>query len=159
VKVAVTGKGGVGKSTLAAALAQLLAGRGRSVLAVDADPDANLAASLGLPAAARERIVPLARQAELIAARTGAGGGAYGAMFKLNPEVSDVADLFACRHRGVALLVLGAVERGGGGCACPASVFLKSLVADLVLRRGETLILTWRPASSTWAAARRGVST
>ena len=141
MKVAVTGKGGVGKTTLAAALAQLLAGRGRAVLAVDADPDANLAASLGLPAAARAKLVPLARQTELIAARTGAAGATWGAMFKLNPEVSDVADAFATRHRGIALLVLGAVERGGAGCACPASVFLKTLVSELVLRRGEALIL------------------
>lgn len=141
MKLAISGKGGVGKSTLAAALAQLLAGRGRTVLAVDADPDANLAASLGIPAAVRARLLPLARQTDLIAARTGAASATYGAMFKLNPEVSDIADTFAYRHRGVALLVLGAVERGGAGCACPANVFLKALVSELVLRRDETLIL------------------
>jgi hypothetical protein len=113
MKVAISGKGGVGKSTLAAALALLLAERGRKVLALDADPDANLATALGIPAAAQEAIVPIARQAALIEERTGAKVRQYGQIFKLNPEVSDLADRFAFHHRGVALLVLGAVQRGG----------------------------------------------
>lgn len=141
MKIAVTGKGGVGKSTLAAALALLLARRGRQVLAVDADPDANLAAALGIPAATRAGIVPIARQAELVAARTGAQPGRFGQLFKLNPDVADIADAYAWRHQGVALLVLGAVQRGGGGCACPENVLLKALVANLVLRRNEALIM------------------
>ena len=131
----------MGKSTLAAALALLLARRGRKVLAVDADPDANLAASLGVPADERRRIVPIARQIALIEERTGAKVGRSGQIFKLNPDVSDIADTFAWRHAGVALLVLGAVERGGGGCACPENVLLKALVSDVVLNRDETLVL------------------
>jgi CO dehydrogenase maturation factor len=141
MKLAVTGKGGVGKSTLAAALALLLARRGKIVLAVDADPDANLAASLGVPAAERRRMVPISRQIALIEERTGAKVGRSGQVFKLNPEVSDIADTFAWRHSGVSLLVLGAVERGGGGCACPENVLLKSLVSELVLNRDETLVM------------------
>ena len=141
MKLAITGKGGVGKSTLAAALSLLLARRGRTVLAVDADPDANLAAALGIPAAQRAGIVPIALQAALIEERTGAKMQEYGQMFRLNPEVGDIADEYAFRHRGVALLVLGAVTRGGGGCACPENVLLKALVRDLVLSRGEALIM------------------
>ena len=131
----------MGKSTLAAALALLLAERGRKVLALDADPDANLATALGIPAAAQEAIVPIARQAALIEERTGAKVRQYGQIFKLNPEVSDLADRFAFHHRGVALLVLGAVQRGGSGCACPENVLLRALVTDLVLYRRDALVL------------------
>jgi len=141
VKLAITGKGGVGKSTVSAALALLLARQGKTVLAVDADPDANLAASLGMAAEARRRMVPISRQIALIEERTGAKVGRSGQIFKLNPEVSDIADAFAFHFNGVALLVLGAVERGGGGCACPENVLLKSLVSDLVLNRNETLVM------------------
>lgn len=141
MKLAISGKGGVGKSTLAAALALLLARRGRTVLAVDADPDANLAASLGISAVTRASIVPIARQLALIEERTGATPGKFGQVFKMNPDVSDIADAYATRHNGIALLVLGAVTRGGGGCACPENVLLKALVTDVVLRRNEALIL------------------
>jgi CO dehydrogenase maturation factor len=141
MKLAITGKGGVGKSTLAAALSLLLAQRGRKVLAVDADPDANLAASLGIPADVRAKIVPIARQVALVEERTGAKAGVFGQMFRMNPEVADIADAYAWRHHGVALLVLGAVTRGGGGCACPENVLLKSLVSDVVLHRDEALVM------------------
>jgi CO dehydrogenase maturation factor len=141
MKLAVSGKGGVGKSTLSAALALLMARRGRQVLAVDADPDANLAASLGMPAVERQRIVPIAKQVALVEERTGAKVSQFGQMFKMNPDVADIADNFAWRHNGVALLVLGAVERGGGGCACPENVLLKALVSDLVLHRDEALVM------------------
>lgn len=112
MKVAVSGKGGVGKSTLAAGLALLMARRGQRVLALDADPDANLAACLGLTRERQQSIVPIARQAALIEERTGAKVRQYGQIFRLNPEVSDIADRYALMHEGVALLVLGAVERG-----------------------------------------------
>lgn len=141
MKLAVSGKGGVGKSTLAAALALLLVRRGRKVLAVDADPDANLAGALGISAPEQEKIVPIARQAALIEERTGAKVSQYGQIFKLNPEVSDIADRFAYMHQGVALLVLGAVDRGGGGCACPENVLMRALVTDLVLYRNDALVM------------------
>jgi CO dehydrogenase maturation factor len=141
MKIAVSGKGGAGKSTLCAALALLLARRGRTVLAVDADPDANLATALGVPAGEQEKIIPVARQAAIIEERTGAKVRQYGQIFKLNPDVSDIADRFAYAHRGVALLVLGAVDRGGSGCACPENVLLRALVTDLVLYRNDALVL------------------
>jgi len=139
LKIAVSGKGGVGKSTIAAAAALTLAQRGRRVLALDADPDANLAAALGISHNAA--IVPISRQIALIEERTGAKVDQYGQVFKLNPDVSDVAEKFGFSHNGIELLVLGAVRRGAGGCACPENVFIKALVNDLVLYKDETLIM------------------
>ena len=141
MKIAVTGKGGVGKSTVAAALALTLAQRGNRVLALDADPDANLAAALGMPKDLLDKIVPVTQQIALIEERTGAKVTEYGKVFKMNPDVADVADKLAVTHRGVELLELGAVQKGGGGCACPASAFAKALVADLVLLKNEALVL------------------
>lgn len=141
MKWAVSGKGGVGKSTLTAALALLLAESGRTVLAVDADPDANLASFLGIPQARQAEIRTLAEQKALIEERTGAKVKDFGGMFKLNPTVDDLADRFAYAHRGVRLLVLGAVRKGGTGCACPESALLRALVQDLILHRDETLLL------------------
>ncbi len=141
MKIAISGKGGVGKTTLAATLSLLMARKGRKVLAVDADPDANLAAALGIPENQQRTIIPISRQVALIEERTGAKVKQYGQIFKLNPEVSDIANKFATIHNGVALLVLGAVEQGGGGCACPANVLIRALVTDLVLYKDDALIM------------------
>lgn len=141
MKIAITGKGGVGKSTLSAALTLLLARQGKSVLAIDADPDANLAGAIGFPPDIQDAIIPISKQTELIEERTGAKVNQYGQMFKLNPEVSDISDTYATVHNDIPLLVLGAIRRGGGGCACPENVLLRALVRDLVLHKDETLIL------------------
>ncbi len=141
LKLAVAGKGGVGKSTIAAALSLLMARRGRRILAVDADPDANLANAMGVSAERQREIIPISRQRALIEERTGARVGQYGQLFKMNPEVSDIARDYACVHDGVAILVLGATPSGGAGCACPESVLLRALVTDLVLYRGEALVM------------------
>jgi CO dehydrogenase maturation factor len=141
LKIAVSGKGGVGKSTIASIIALSKAAEGERVLALDADPDANLASSLGIPHREQQRIVTISRQIDLIEERTGAKVGQYGQVFRLNPEVSDVADHCAYKHRGVSLLVLGAVKSGGGGCACPENTFVRALVNDLVLFKGDTLIM------------------
>lgn len=141
MKIAISGKGGVGKSTIAGALAVLLARRGGRVLALDSDPDANLASALGIPRSEQDKIVTIAQQIDLIEERTGAKVGQYGQVFKLNPEVSDVADTYAYNKDGVSLLVLGAVQQGGGGCACPENTFVRALVTDMVLFKDDTLIM------------------
>jgi CO dehydrogenase maturation factor len=141
MKIAVSGKGGVGKSTIAAALALLLTKKGGRVLALDADPDANLASALGVKNAEQKRIVPISGQIQLIEERTGAKVNQYGQIFKMNPEVSDVADRFAWPINGVSLIVLGAARKGGGGCACPENTFIRALVTDLVLFKNDTLII------------------
>ncbi len=159
MKIAVTGKGGVGKSTITAALALLTARKGTKVLAIDADPDANLASALGIPLEAQKEIVTIARHKKLIEERTGAKVQQYGQIFKLNPEVSDIADTYSYRYKGVDLLVLGAVQGGGTGCACPENVLLRSLVQDLVLHRGEVLFMDMEPGiEHIGRATARGVT-
>lgn len=122
-------------------MAMLLARQGTTVLALDADPDANLASALGMPAEMRRGIVPIAEHRAMIEERTGAKVRQYGQIFKLNPEVSDLADRYALKYNDVALLVLGAIESGGSGCACPENVIASSLIADLVLYKNESLII------------------
>ncbi|OVE82161.1 hypothetical protein BVY04_01890 [bacterium M21] len=141
MKLAISGKGGVGKSTLAAAFSMMMAQRGRNVLAVDADPDANLAGALGMTREEQDKIIPISEQKALVEERTGAKVKQYGQMFKLNPEVADIADTYAYKQKGVSLVVLGAAEEGGGGCACPESVLLRALVTDLVLFKDDALVM------------------
>ncbi|MHB9036248.1 MAG: ATP-binding protein [Armatimonadota bacterium] len=141
LKLAITGKGGVGKSTLAGTLARLWAADGCRVLAIDADPDANLASALGIPSNLRETIHTISQERELIEERTGAKAGQFGQMFSLNPDVAGIAEKYGVTHEGVHLVVLGAVQRAEGGCACPESVLLKSLVRNFVLQRDEVVVL------------------
>jgi CO dehydrogenase maturation factor len=140
-KVAITGKGGVGKTTLASVLARLYADEGRTVLAIDADPDANLGAAIGIPAAEMARVTPIAQLDELIEERTGAKPGTSGGIFKLNPQVDDIPDRFSVSRDGIKLLIMGTIKKGGSGCVCPESTLLKGLLTHLLLRRDDMVIL------------------
>ena len=141
MKLAISGKGGVGKTTLAALLAQVYAGAGRQVLAVDADPSPCLAGALGLPDTLRAELQPIADMDALIEERTGARPGTAGGFFTLNPRVDDIPERFSVVHRGVRLLEMGSVETGGSGCICPESAMLKTLFTHLLFRKDDVLVL------------------
>ncbi|MEZ4641206.1 MAG: carbon monoxide dehydrogenase accessory protein CooC [Chloroflexota bacterium] len=141
MKLAISGKGGVGKTTLAALLAQVYADQGRDVLAVDADPSPCLAGALGFPEELRAKLSPISEMDALIEERTGAKPGTVGGFFTLNPRVDDIPERFSVTHRGVRLLEMGAVDLGGSGCICPESAMLKTLFTHLLFRDDEVLVL------------------
>ena len=139
MKIAISGKGGVGKTTFASFLIRALADEGKRVLAIDADPDANLAQALGVKNS--EDIVPISQMKELVEERTGAKAGAMGQFFKLNPKVDDLPESLSVEVDGVKVMVMGSVKTGGSGCVCPESILLKNLVRHIVLARDEAVIL------------------
>jgi len=141
MKIAITGKGGVGKTTLTALLAQAFADQGRDVLAVDADPSPCLAGALGFPAKLRAQLHPIAEMDSLIEERTGAKPGSVGGFFTINPRVDDIPERFSILHRGVRLLEMGSVELGGSGCICPEAAMLKTLFTHLLFRKDDILLL------------------
>ena len=140
-KIAITGKGGVGKTTLTALLSHVYTQRGQDVIAIDADPAGNLGLAFGLSANLDAELKPIAEMEDLIYERTGAQKGAIGGVFRLNPKVDDIPENYSITHRGVRLLRLGTVRGGGAGCMCPENALLKALVTHLLLRRTQTLIL------------------
>ena len=139
MKVAITGKGGVGKTTLSSTLARLYADEGRTVLAADVDPDANLGLALGLSQEEVDEIVPISKMRDLAKERTGASDD--NRFYKLNPYVADIPEKFAKTINGVKLLVMGTVDVGGSGCVCPEHVMLKSILSSLTYRKNDVVIM------------------
>jgi CO dehydrogenase maturation factor len=141
MKIAISGKGGVGKTTLAGVMARCLSDRGYKVLAIDADPDSNLASAIGIEPHKAEEIKPLAQMTEFIEERTSSKKGEYGAFFKLNPKVDDIPERFSLEKDGIKLVVLGNIPQGGGGCFCAENVLLKSLLSYVLIERDEYVIV------------------
>jgi CO dehydrogenase maturation factor len=139
MKIAVTGKGGVGKTTIVGLMARILRDAGNTVIAIDADPDMNLPTILGIPESVT--ITPIIELKELIAERTGTEVGKSAPFFKMNPKVDDIPDKYCVNHERIKLLAMGTVNLGGGGCACPQNAFLKSLLSHLMLTRKEWVLL------------------
>ncbi len=134
LKIAISGKGGVGKTTLASVLSYLYAREGYSVLAIDGDPDMNLYTALGL----ENPPPPVSELQELIEERVRMDGG----MYRLNPFVDDIfSDYSAENMHGIKLIVLGTIERGGDGCFCPESAFLRAVLRKALFREKDVVIL------------------
>jgi CO dehydrogenase maturation factor len=141
MKLAITGKGGVGKTTVTSLFVGAYAEDGKNVIAIDANPDANLGIALGFEAKEVSKIIPISDLNDLIAERTGSKPGTYGSLFKLNPKVDDIPNRFSLKKGRVKLLVMGTVKKGNTGCLCPEGALLKSLVSHLVLRSTEVVIM------------------
>jgi CO dehydrogenase maturation factor len=139
MKVAITGKGGVGKTTLSSTLARLYADEGRVVLAADVDPDANLGLALGLTQEEVDEIIPISKMRTLVEERTGANEA--NKFFKLNPYVADIPEKYAKEINGVKLLVMGTVDVGGSGCVCPEHVMLKAILSSLTYRKDDVVVM------------------
>jgi CO dehydrogenase maturation factor len=139
MKIAISGKGGVGKTTLASLLSKVFAEAGYSVIAIDADPNSNLAATLGIPNP--DDITPISEMSALIEERTGAKPGKVGSFFKVNPKVDDLPEKYSFKYNGVRLMVMGRIKQGGTGCYCPENALLQALVTHLLLGRDEVVIM------------------
>lgn len=141
MKIAVTGKGGVGKTTISAALCHIYSLEGRKVLAVDADPDANLAGAFGLKPEDIAHLKPIAELSDLIEERTGAKPGSIGGMFKLNPRVDDIPEGFGYKFGNIILIIMGKAKTAASGCYCPESALLKRLLKHIIAERDEVVVV------------------
>lgn len=141
MKIAITGKGGVGKTTFSSMLARSFADEDYRVVAVDADSDANLGLALGFPTEISESITPISEMKKLVSERTGAEAQSFGKMFKINPKVDDIPDLYCKEYNNVRLLTLGTVDSGGSGCVCPEHILLKRLCSHLILQNKDVVIM------------------
>ena len=140
MKIAITGKGGSGKTTIAAGLSLLFSDEGKQVIALDCDPDTNLGLTLGFAGAGD--ITPISEMKELIAERTGVDSlDKPQTFFKINPKVDDIPEKYAVKHKNIRLLVMGKVDKAAGGCMCPENTFVKRLISHLVVSQEDIVIL------------------
>ncbi|MEG0997585.1 MAG: P-loop NTPase [Clostridiales bacterium] len=137
MKFAVSGKGGVGKTTLSANLAFRMKDRGYQVFAIDADPDLSLGTVLGIPEEEINKLQPIVEMRQMITDRTQGDGSFY----VLNPEVDDILDDFSIDVNGIKFLKMGAIKTGGSSCYCLENTFLNSLVSAIVIKRKEAVLL------------------
>ncbi|MBI2908709.1 MAG: AAA family ATPase [Chloroflexi bacterium] len=141
MKLAIAGKGGVGKTTLAGLLARLYAAEGRPVIAIDANVDANFASAIGIAPDVAATITPIAELKDLIEERTGAKPGSSGGLYTLTPRVDDIPERFGAQKDGIKLLILGSVKKGGAGCICPETALLKNLLSHILIGRPDVVIM------------------
>ena len=141
MKIALTGKGGVGKTTVSALLCHIFASEGKKVIAVDADPDANLATAIGISGNDISRLKPIAELTELIEERTGAKPGSSGGIFKINPRVDDIPEGFGHKINNITLLIMGKSKFAASGCYCPEHALLRRLLKHLIVERNEVIIV------------------
>jgi CO dehydrogenase maturation factor len=139
MKIAVSGKGGTGKTFIAGTLAAQFTTKGHSVIAIDADPSPNLALTLGLSPEEAGKIVPIAENEQLIKLKTGTD---YSGVFRLTFTVDDIIGKHAvATPSGAYLMVMGTVRSMGSGCTCPAHSVVKALLRHLIVERNEVVIL------------------
>jgi CO dehydrogenase maturation factor len=142
MKIAVSGKGGTGKTTTSALLARTFKQRGFKVLAIDADPNTTLAFSLGLSPEEADKIIPISENSNLIEEKTGVKPGSYGSLFRLSFRVDDIVEKFSVESPvGIPLLIMGAVRSAGQGCMCPANTLIRALLRHLFTKREEVVIV------------------
>ena len=137
MKIAISGKGGVGKTTIMALLAGELRKEGREVLIIDADPSPHMAQTLGIGNAGE--VKPIAEMTKMLAERAGKTEGSP--FYNLNPDVNDLLRDFMIDHEGVRLMVLGAVQVAEGGCACPENHVLRKMLKKMLLTAKEVVLL------------------
>lgn len=137
MKIAVAGKGGVGKSTISAELIRYYAQNNYRVYAVDADPDLSLGELLGFSEKDIESLQPVSEMLEEISARS----GGKGAFYSLNPEVDEILDHYVLEDGNIKFLKMGGLKRGGSSCYCRENSVLRSVVSNLLLDKKEVVVL------------------
>ena len=137
MKIAISGKGGVGKTTIMALLANQFKKEGKEVLIIDADPSPHMAQTLGIKNI--DKIRPIADMTELLVERSGKTPGSP--FYQINPMVDDLLKKFMIEQDGIRLMVLGAIQTAESGCACAENTVLKRMLTKLLLSPAQVVLL------------------